>query len=140
MDSHLITYKKLQEQSTISLIKCVQTIFGINKYEIINCKQDKPRNVYKELFKRFITPFYLPLLILIAAINLIISKENINYLKFRFSIFILGTFVIIISESSIGFIGNIFFKNIFFILIPIISILIIYLILIYKLKFHKSKI
>ena len=101
--------------------------------------QNEPKNVYKELFKRFITPFYLPLLILIAAINLIISKENINYLKFRFLIFILGIFAIIISESSIGFIGNIFLKNIFFILVPLFSILIIYIILIYKLKFHEVK-
>ena len=141
MESHsMLNFIKLQEQPTKEILKCVESIYFNQKNNIRNCLQNEPKNVYKELFKRFITPFYLPLLILIAAINLIISKENINYLNFRFSIFILGTFAIIISESSVGFIGNIFFKNIFFILIPIISILIIYLILIYKFKFNKSKI
>ena len=79
----------------------------------------------------------MPLLILIAAINLIITKENINYLKLRFLIFLLGILAIIISESTLGFIGNIFSKNIFFIILPIILLFILYFILIYKFKFKK---
>ncbi len=140
METHSMLNTKLQEQSTKEILKCLKSIYFNQKINILNCLQNDPKNVYKELFKRFVTPFYLPLLILIAAINLIISKENINYLKFRFSIFLIGIFTIIVSESSLGFIGNIFLKNIFFILIPIISILVIYSILIYKFKFHKAKI
>ena len=134
MDSHLITYKKLQEQSTITLIKCVQTIFGINKYEIINCKQDKPRNVYKELFKRLINPFYLPVLILISLLLILTSKENLTYNKNKFLIFFLGFGVIIFSESSLGYITNNLIKNFSILIFPIIITLIIYLTFIYKLK------
>ena len=137
MESHVVFHKKLQEQSTLDLIHCIESIYLKQKIKILNCNQKNPRNVYKELFKRLITPFYLPLLILIAGINLILTKENLNYLKYRFSIFIFGIFTIILSESTLGFIGNLFYGNIIFILIPIISIIILYSILMTKLKFNK---
>ena len=140
MESHFLVHKKLQEQSTFELLKCIKSIYLNQKINLLNCNQSKPKNVYKELFKRIITPLYLPLLILIAAINLIITKESINYLKLRFSIFLLGIFAIIVSESTLGFIGDIFSKNIFFILLPIICAFILYSILIYKFKFNKMKI
>ena len=134
MESHVVVHRKLQEQPTLELFSCVKSIYLNQKIKLLNCNQDNPKNVYKELFKRIVTPFYLPLLILISAINLIITKENINYLKLRFSIFLIGIFVIIISESTIGFIENIFFKNIIFIILPIILIFTLYSILIYKFK------
>ena len=137
MESHVVFHKKLQEQSTIELVDCIKSIYLGKDISIINCNKNNPRNVYKELFKRFIVPFYLPLLILIAAFNLIITKENINYFKYRFLIFSLGIITIIISESSLGFIGDSFVKNIFLISIPISSILIIYLAIIYKFKIKK---
>jgi len=68
IDSHLVTHKKIQEQSTESLIKCIQNIWGMAKYNIINCSKNNPRNIYKELFKRLISPFYLPVLILISLL------------------------------------------------------------------------
>jgi hypothetical protein len=51
MDSHFLAYKKISEQSTESLIKCIQNIFGGKKYNIINCNKNDPCNMYKELFK-----------------------------------------------------------------------------------------
>jgi len=140
MESHLFVHKKIQEQSSAELIKCIKSIFLDENIKLLNCNQTQPRNTYQELFKRFVSPFYLPLLILIASINLIISKENINYLKHRFSIFLLGIFFIIVSESTLGFIGDIFLKNIVFILIPIFSIFLLYSILFYKFKLNKIKI
>jgi len=85
MDSHLVTHKKIQEQSTESLIQCMQYIFGIKNYKVINCDKNNPRNIYKELFKRLISPFYLPVLILISLL-LIVTRIILeifikNYLK-----------------------------------------------------------
>ena len=140
IESHFIVDRKLQEQSTSELLKCIKSIYIKKDTKVINCDLNAPRNVYKELFKRLVVPFYLPLLILIAAINLLISKESINYVKSRFLIFLFGVFIIILAESSLGFVGNIFLRNIFFILLPIILILILYSILFYKLKFHKINI
>ena len=136
IESHVVVHKKLQEQPTLELLSCIKSIYLNQNIKILNCNQSNPKNVYKELFKRTVTPLYLPLLILIAAINLILTKENINYLKLRFSI-LLGIFAIIISESTLGFIGDFFSKNIFFIFLPIIFVFILYTILIYKFKFKK---
>ena len=61
MESHVVFHKKLQEQSTLDLIHCIESIYLKQKIKILNCNQKNPRNVYKELFKRLITPFYLPL-------------------------------------------------------------------------------
>ena len=140
MDSHLFIHKKLQEQSTNSLIECVKSIYLKKNFKILNCDINNPRNVYKELFKRFISPFYLPLLILIASINLLISKENIKYYTYRFFIFLAGIVAIIMSESSLGFIQNLFNVNFVLTVFPILSILLIYSIIFFKCKFSKFKI
>jgi lipopolysaccharide export system permease protein len=134
MDTHLVTHKKIQEQSTKSLIKCIQSILGIKDYNIINCNKNNPRNIYKELFKRLISPFYLPALILISLLLILTSKENLKYNKNKFSIFFLGFLIIILSESSLGYIANNLIKNFSILIIPIILTLIIYFIFIYKLK------
>ena len=139
METHLITYKKLQEQSTKSLIKCLQSIFGIRDYEIINCRQNNPRNVYKELVKRLINPFYLPLLILTSLLLILTSKENVKYNRNKFLVFILGFCMIILSESSLGYITNNLIRNFSILIFPIILTLIIYLFFIYKLKLSSLK-
>ena len=139
MDSHLLTHKKIQEQSTKSLIQCIQFIFGTKNYNIINCTKSNPRNIYKELFKRLISPFYLPVLILVSLLLILTSKENLKYNKNKFLIFFLGFGVIILSESSLGYITNNLIKNFSILILPIILILIIYLIFIYKLKSSYKK-
>ena len=139
MVSHVVVHRKLQEQSTIGLIKCLKSVFEKIERKILNCDRSNPRNVYQELFKRLITPFYLPLLILIASINLLISKEKIGYLKYRFLVFVFGLLVIVISESSLGLIDKNFIKNIFLISIPILLIILTYITLIFKLKFNLVK-
>tara|TARA_B100001109_G_scaffold125708_1_gene102326 strand:+ start:69 stop:1196 length:1128 start_codon:yes stop_codon:yes gene_type:complete len=139
MDSHLVVHKKLQEQSTMILIDCIKSIYFQDKKLILNCDQNNPRDVYKEAFKRFITPLYLPLLILITSMNFLISKESKKYFRNRFLIFLSGIVTIIISESSLGYINNIFTKNIFLISIPLIVIFCIYFVLLYKLKIRIPK-
>ena len=139
MDSHLVTHKKIQEQSTESLVQCIQSLFEIKNYDIINCNKNNPRNIYKEIFKRLISPFYLPVLILIALLLILTSKENLKYNKNKFLIFFLGFGAIILSESTLGYIDNKLIKNVSIIILPIILTLIVYLIFIYKLKLSYRK-
>ena len=134
MDSHFPDHTKIQEQSTESLIKCIQNIWGMAKYNIINCSKNNPRNIYQELFKRLISPFYLPVLILISLLLILTSKENLKYNKNKFLIFFLGFGIIILSESSLGYIANNLIKNFSLVIFPIILTLIIYSVFIYKLK------
>jgi len=137
MESHFLVNKKLQEQSTGELVECIKKVYLKINERLLNCNLSNPKDVYKELFKRFIIPLYLPLLILISTVILLVSKENVNYFKFRFLILLLGVVVIIISETSLGFISGFFINNIFFILLPVSFILIIYFLIISKFKFNK---
>ena len=139
MDSHLVTHPKIQEQSTKSLIKCMQSIFKLKNYNMINCNKNNPRNTYKELFKRFINPFYLPVLILISLLLIITSKENLKYNKNKFLIFFLGFGIIILSESLLGFISSNIKKNISILILPIILTMILYLNFFNKLKLSSKK-
>jgi lipopolysaccharide export system permease protein len=139
MDSHLVTHKKIQEQSTKSLIRCVQSILEIKNYNMTSCKQSFPRDTYKELFKRLINPFYLPVLILISLLLILTSKENLKFNKNKFLIFFLGFGVIILSESSLGYIADNFVKNVSILMVPVILTLIFYLIFIFKLKLSSKK-
>ncbi|MDC1077556.1 LptF/LptG family permease [Candidatus Pelagibacter sp.] len=134
MDSHLATHKKIQEQSTISLIRCIKSIFEKKDYNVINCNKNNPRNIYKTIFKRLINPFYLPVLILISLLFILTSKENLKYNKYKYSIFLLGLGLIIISESSLGYISNNLNKNILILILPIFLTLFFYIIFIHKLK------
>ena len=139
MDSHLVIHKKLQEQSTINLFSCLQTIFKLGNKVILNCDTDNPRDVFKEVFKRIISPLYIPLLILISISLILSSKENLNYSKYKFTVFIFGFLIIILSESSLGYIDNNFNQNLKLILLPIILIFILYSIFIYQLKLGYKK-
>ena len=140
MDSHLVKHPKIQEQSTFNLINCLKSIFDIKGIEIINCNKNNPRETYKELFKRLINPFYLPVLTLISLSLILTSKENLKYTKNKYIIFLIGFGIIILSESSLGYITNDLFKNIYISILPISFVLIIYLIIIFKLKLLNKKI
>ena len=139
MDSHLVTHRKLQELSTITLINCLQFILDIKKKKITYCHRDNPRNIYKELFKRLINPFYLPVLILISLMLILNSKENLKYNKNKYLIFFIGFIIIILSESSLGYISNNLINNSLILILPIFLISIIYFIFFYKLRLFNKK-
>jgi lipopolysaccharide export system permease protein len=139
MESHFITHPKIQEQSTKSLINCLQFIYEKKQTDITNCQKSKLREVYRELFERMVNPFYLPVLILISLLLILISKENLKYKKNKFLVLFTGFGIIIFSESSLGYITNNLTKNISILIIPLIFILISYFIFIYKLKFNNIK-
>ena len=116
------------------MIKCIQSLFGIINYKIINCQRINPRAVYKELFKRILSPFYLPVLILISLLLILNSKENIKYNKNKYLIYLMGLGMIVLSESLLGYVTDNLFNNSLIITLPIFLILIVYFIFIYKLK------
>ena len=140
MESHLVTHQKIKEQPTIILLNCLQTFFNIKDIIILNCDKNNSREIYKELFKRLVTPFYLPVLTLISLLLILISKENIKYTKNKFLTFFIGFGIIIISESSLGYISNNLIKNISIAILPIILIIVTYFVFIYNLNLFNRKI
>tara|TARA_B100000579_G_scaffold97262_1_gene77156 strand:+ start:843 stop:1973 length:1131 start_codon:yes stop_codon:yes gene_type:complete len=137
------TYKKTQEVATIDLIKCYHNLMNLNflkiekDFKVENCRAENINNILKELYKRIIIPLYIPVLILIALLLITKSKENTNYPKYRFLIFLIGLSAIIISELTIRFIDNDFYKNIKILIIPIILIISLYSLFLFKFKFIK---
>jgi lipopolysaccharide export system permease protein len=134
-DSDVIIQDKIQETSTYNLINCLRKYFHTNLSPIIdapkfvseNCTYENLENIFKELYKRFIIPFYLPLLILTSLLLILRSKENVNFNKYKFWVFITGLVIIIYSESSLKFIQNNFYENNKIIVTPILGIMFIYL-------------
>ena len=142
LKADVVTLNKLQETSTLLLTRCIAQLNNIKfkylntdeKINMHNCEISGLDNIYKELYKRFIIPFYIPILILISLLLILYSKENINYFKYRTLIFFCGFITIVFSETTLKFIQGTLIGNIQLILIPIISFSILYIYTLSKLK------
>ncbi len=146
METNTTTYIKTQEVSTFKLIKCFLKlekffIFNINTNDVIveNCVKENQANVFKELYKRLITPFYLPTFMLILLFLTLRSKENINYFKFKIIIFLFGIIALVSSEMTLKFIKINFIENIKLMIIPLITIMILYFVFYINLNLIKIK-
>ena len=141
LEDNTTTYKKTQEVATLDLIKCYHNLMNLNifqidkNFQVENCREENINNILKELYKRVIIPLYIPVLILISLLLIIKSKENTNYTKYRFLIFLIGLSAIIISEMTIRLINEDFFKNLKIIIIPIFFLITLYLLFLIKFKF-----
>ena len=142
LKADVVTLNKLQETSTLLLTRCIvqlnnfksKFLSASEKIDMHNCEISGLDNIYKELYKRFIIPFYIPILILISLLLILYSKENINYFKYRTLIFFCGFITIVFSETTLKFIQGTLIGNIQLILIPIISFSILYIFTLRKLK------
>ena len=133
LETNTITYKKTQEISSYKLISCLNIFFKTNKIEfqnmvtnIENCTLKNMKNIFKEAYKRFVVPIYIPLLSLISLLVIILSKENLNYQKLRLLTFSVGFLIILFAETAIRLISINILHNLILILIPIIIFLILY--------------
>ena len=82
------------------------------------------KEMQKELFSRLIKPFFLPVLTLSLCILLLYAKENSNYKNSRIWVFLLGIFIIILTEFSESFTA----RNFFYFKLSIFLFLIIFFI------------
>jgi lipopolysaccharide export system permease protein len=147
LETGIIEVNKIQETTTLILFSCLNKLF---KTEIIflnninlsnsshNCKKESLDVIYMELYKRFILPLYIPVLFLITLVLLFKSKEEKNYNTIKYSIFLINFFLIIISESSVKFIYQIFSDNMILIFMPVIMMVVLLLNFFYQFK-HKHK-
>ena len=144
LESNTTTYKKTQEVSTINLINCYKNIYNkknvdlSKKINIENCRSENLSNILKEFHKRIIIPFYIPVLMLISLLLIVKSKENINYLRYRLLIFVMGLLTIIISEMTLRFVSENFLNNLIISIVPFSLIIILYLLFYYKFTFIKQ--
>ena len=142
LKANTITQQKNQEMKTIDIISCIVSIYKIkleilskNINEIINCSENNKINILKELYKRIVIPFYIPILMLIPYFMIISSKEKKNYLKLKIITFLIGFIIIILSEGIVRFLSPELYNNIIIFIAPLIIFLIIYTFFLLKFNF-----
>ncbi len=141
LKANTITQQKNQEMKTSDVISCIISIYKLNLKiftknisEIINCTTNNRINMLKELYKRVIVPFYIPILMLIPYFLILSSKERKNYSKLKIITFLIGVTVIILSEGIIRFLSVELYDNLFIFIAPIILFLFLYSIFLFKLN------
>ena len=143
LTTNTTTYIKIQEISTLEILKCFDLIYKLNFYKeskkIDRCSPRSIKDFFKEFYKRLIIPFYIPILSLIPFLLFISSKENINYSKIKFVTFLLGVTIIIFSETTIRLISTSYIDNFAILILPFFLILILYLFFIKKFILRNSK-
>ena len=123
--SNTIIRPKIQETSSLLLIKCLSTIGKKNTVQdLINCDRNSIKNIKQELLKRIYKPIYIPLICILSCILLIFSRYHHKYNNYKKYIFLLIFIVIVISETSLKYSTNSKISLIIYFLIP--SMLIIY--------------
>ena len=142
LKTNTTTYIKMQEISTLDILRCLDFIYELNLFnkfkKIDRCSSANTKNFIKEFYKRSIIPFYIPILSLIPFLLLISSKENTNYFRLKFLIFLLGVIAVIFSETTIRLISNSYIDNFVILILPIFLILILYLFFIKKFILRNS--
>ena len=142
LKANTITQQKNQEMKTTDVIACVTSIYELKLKiiskkisEITNCRENNKINMLKELYKRLIVPFYIPVLMLIPYLLILSSKEKKNYSKLKITTFVIGIITIIFSEGVIRFLSIEYFNNLLIFLTPIIFFVLLYLMFLLRLKF-----
>ena len=141
IETNTTTYKKTQELSSVKLIKCIEGFYRLKKTEfdlknsnIENCSLQNIDTIFKEIYKRYFIPLYIPILSLIPFLLITSSKENIKYNRLRLHTFLLGLIIIIFSETTIRLITNVTIQNVGLIISPLIILFIFYFYLSYNFK------
>ena len=143
-NSKSIGATKTQENSTAELLQCLLILENEKNIEknfskvfsFQNCRLANLINIYQEVYKRLIAPFYNVLLVMIALLLIMKSKDTINFRLYKIKIYIIGFTTVIFLETSLKFITSTLLQNLLVASIPFLLFLILYLYFFNKLKYH----
>ena len=135
--SKTMVIPKIQENKSSNIVKCYLNKSNLNKkfyinYNELRCAEGGKKDIIQEIFKRFYHPFFIPILCLIACVQIINNRFNKNYTFYKVMIFILGFITLFTSEILIKYTGNNLTQDIFIFIFPIIVFLLIYLFVLKK--------
>ena len=92
-----ITHPKIQEINTYDVLACIYKLknfpdssflnFFKTEKKLINCRIETITAPFQEIIKRFVSPFYLFALSLIACLIITRSKDEYRYNSFKFGLF-----------------------------------------------------
>ncbi len=116
---------KIQETSTLQLLKCFINENINDKF----CNSDFKKEIVATLNRRFIIPFYIPIIALISALSLIKTKKI--YLNKYFN-FLYSFLLLVFTELAVRYTGINNTMLLIFLLLPLLLFFIIYLFLVRK--------
>ena len=129
LSTDIIKIPKLQETPTHYLLRCVLQSYQEN---ILNCKKSAEKEIKTVLNRRFVLPFYIPIISLLCSFLMIKIEKKKNYFFNKYTIFSLSFLILLYAELIVRYTGISKMINFLFIISPLILIPIIYLLLIYK--------
>ena len=133
-----VTHTKIQELDSFELIKCIKEFlpkFNFNGKKIINntgnetCDTRTVKSIVEELYKRMIIPFYTLVISLVGASLIIEPKSNLFNKSRKLNIFLLGSFLIAVSQISLNYFFISPLINTLILIFPLILVAIYYLLL-----------
>ena len=132
-----ISEPKIQETSTIGILKCIQGIDLSNR----NCEtsEESVKENKIEINKRFGMPFFIPLISLITCFLLSSRRDKKSFVYKRYIYFFIGFVILICSEIAVRYSGNSLNHTTFYYLVPIILLPFIYLLLIRSFKYENLR-
>ncbi len=119
------TTAKIQEVNSFKILSCLKKL---NKNEFTNfenfkCQDNIKKEVAQELYKRIYLPFYIILISVAVSFLILNSHINIDYKFKKIKVFLIGIFLVVLSEISINLISEDNFKNLMIlIMLPILTI------------------
>ena len=122
---------KIQENKSSNIVKCYLNNSNFNmkfdiNYDELRCNKGGKKDIVQEIFKRFHQPFFIPLLCLIACMQIINNKFNNYYTLYKILIFIFGIVTLFTSEVLTKYTGNNLTKDIIILSFPFFLFLSIY--------------
>ena len=132
-----ISQPKIQETSTIGILKCIQGIDLSNRNCETNEESVKENKI--EINKRFGMPFFIPLISLITCFLLSSRRDKKSFVYKRYIYFFIGFVILICSEIAVRYSGNSLNHTTFYYLVPIILLPFIYLLLIRSFKYENLR-
>tara|TARA_X000001036_G_C20550288_1_gene754094 strand:- start:140 stop:1072 length:933 start_codon:yes stop_codon:yes gene_type:complete len=129
-----ITHPKVQEMTTLNLIKCLKTIEEFKKKNntvfdknfFIGCNLQISSALLEEFLKRFFAPIFIILVGLSSSLIIFANKDQKLYRLKNFLNFFMGIIFIIISEISLRYSGLSTNNMIIYFMVPLLFFFIIY--------------
>ena len=129
-----ISQPKLQETSTIKIIRCLKN----KDVNIQNCKQNRKAlmNIRIETNKRFGMPVFIPLMSLVCSFLLSSRKDKKIYNYNKYIYFFMGFTILALSEIVVRYSGISWFHTTIYYLVPVGMLPLFYFALIRKFKYE----
>ena len=137
MSTKSISQPKIQETSTIKILKC---IYNLN-VDMHNCNDDKKTkmDIKIEINKRFGMPFFIPLISLVCCFIIGSRKDKKIYKYNKYIYFFFGFIILAAAEITVRYSGISWNHSAIYYLIPIVLLPLFYITLLRNFKYENLR-